>query len=142
MSLMTPNPTTMKKEINPKSRRRRKSLAITKRNGTATNVGISISPMKPQEIMELAYQRAKEGGYLGQVYSAHGFLLDPTFWQALGKAEGWGNISLDGAVWKSGRDGYINVWQSYWHDFIDALASGKSADAFFEELLKDNQKKI
>lgn len=116
---------------------------------------------------EKAIKKAIDGGYQGgknfaSYRSSHGYhriiicdegilpkkvlelsdiLLDPTFWQALGKAEGWGNISLDGAVWKSGRDGYINVWQSYWHDFIDHLASGKSADAFFEELLKDNQTK-
>ncbi len=56
-------------------------------------------------------------------------LLDPLFWQALGKAEGWE---------KDGSDTYFSnwtSWQYYWHRFIDHLAEGKSADSFFEELL-------
>ncbi len=63
--------------------------------------------------------------------------LDPSFWQALGKARGWGKKTLsNGMVADVGRDGYINVWQSYWHDFIDHLAEGKDAESFFAELLR------
>ncbi len=61
-------------------------------------------------------------------------LLDTLFWQYLGKALRWG-IDEDGNVY--GRDGFINVWQSYWHDFIDHLAEGKDIDVFFDELIEE-----
>lgn len=56
---------------------------------------------------------------------------DPLFWQALGKAEGWG------------EDGYCpNIckrehWLRYWHNFINHLAEGKDVDSFFKDLLKE-----
>lgn len=65
--------------------------------------------------------------------------MSPLFWQALGKAEGWGKSIIDGKEWKTGRDGYKNVWQSYWHDLIDALSQGKTIEEFFGELLGTNQ---
>lgn len=60
---------------------------------------------------------------------------DPLFWQALGKALGWG-------MWKSPEinasaieEDYWGestpLWKWHWHCFIDHLASGKSADEFF-----------
>lgn len=75
---------------------------------------------------------------------------DPLFWQALGKAEGWTAIdthrcSLNG-IERTGKakncslcfgEGKNGIhWLDVWHLFIDHLASGKSADEFFEELLK------
>lgn len=66
-------------------------------------------------------------------------LLDPLFWQALGKAMGWKgtenhnhelNEDCSSSCW--GMDG----WQLTWHRFIDHISSGKDADSFFEELLK------
>lgn len=127
--------------------------------------------------MEQAIKKAIEGGYkmlwdkgLRSAYPFAAF-IDPLFWQALGKALGWGIKKIDnkkkcpecgglgmtatpdgeqhdcfncgnrGKITiqvdqKVGRDGYINAWQSYWHDFIDHLAEGKDADSFFNELLK------
>ena len=95
-----------------------------------------------------AIKDAFKGGYTGnghatlrengEVYwSGDSIFLDRTFWQALGKARGWGKKTLsNGMVANVGRDGYINVWQSYWHDFIDHLAEGKDAESFFTELLR------
>lgn len=54
-------------------------------------------------------------------------LLDPLFWQALGKAEGWDKHSWGGKV---------ELWKFEWHRFTDHLASGKDINSFFEELLK------
>lgn len=56
-------------------------------------------------------------------------LLDPTFWQSLGKALGWG-LTVDEN--HSGPNEPIE----YWHNFIDHLAEGKDPDSFFQALLK------
>src|SRR4051794_12707419 len=50
-------------------------------------------------------------------YSMAEIALDPTFWQALSKALGWGTKWLDGHSVTVGRDGYLNAWQSYEIDF-------------------------
>ncbi len=54
--------------------------------------------------------------------------LDPNFWQALGKAKQWGYTK--GYLAGGGKD----EWQEHWHDFIDHLADGKPAEAFFADL--------
>ncbi len=53
-------------------------------------------------------------------------LLDPTFWQALGKARGW----------SSERSALYNrpIWHAQWIYFIDHLAEGKDAESFFAAL--------
>ena len=77
-----------------------------------------------------------EEGSLSNVGLARIF-IDPLFWQALGKARGWG-IGQDFAVdhltkeygnWIAGHS-----WGWYWHSFIDHLAEGKSAEDFFKDL--------
>lgn len=78
-------------------------------------------------------------------------LLDPAFWQALGKAMGWGKF-----IWKTASincnackavtggscgthgdsiQGSGQRWLYEWHLCIDHLAEGKSADEFFLSLL-------
>lgn len=58
--------------------------------------------------------------------SPYRVFLDPTFWQALGKARGWG-----AEAWGWGGE----TWVMEWHRFIDALAEGKDAESFFKNLL-------
>jgi len=53
-------------------------------------------------------------------------LLDPLFWQCLGKSLGWGAIGNESIL--------TPEWKIYWHRFIDYLAEGKSAEEFFKEL--------
>lgn len=104
--------------------------------------------------IQQATQKAIEGGWKGvdativegQVYTfgkrivEPEALLDPLFWQSLGKAMGWGT----GCNICSG-DECINPkehltknhkypWQIEWHRFIDHLAEGKSIELFFAEL--------
>lgn len=57
-------------------------------------------------------------------------LLDPTFWQALGKALGWNK-------WEGFNKPYDmkDEWQDQWHRFITALSEGQSPDDFFKTLL-------
>lgn len=64
-------------------------------------------------------------------YPVERFVLDPTFWQCLGKIEGWGTkmISIEGVRQR-------NTWDKYFHFFIDHLIEGKDVNSFFEQLLK------
>ncbi len=66
-------------------------------------------------------------------------LLDPLFWQALGKAEGWEKKTVKGQPCGikdcTGEHLKGTDWKEQWHRFIDHLAEGKTADSFFENLL-------
>jgi hypothetical protein len=65
-------------------------------------------------------------------YSSEAFvMLDPLFWQALGKAMGW-----ESKVFICPGHKKEEMWFYHWHRFIDHLAEGKDADSFFKELLK------
>lgn len=96
--------------------------------------------------MEKALKKALEGGWTGGItylgdrtieekvsFFANDYefcfekeLLNPLFWQALGKAMGWETSpSFD----------YGTDWATEWHSFIDHLAQGKDIDSFFNELL-------
>lgn len=104
--------------------------------------------------MEQAIQKVREVGYF-PLYSVTGnekpvtakeaILLDPLFWQALGKALGLGVQIGDykGDVHVNHESNGGNCTElcivpsvKIWHSFIDHLAEGKSADSFFKELIK------
>lgn len=114
--------------------------------------------------MEQAIRKAIEGGYNPNwnIHKIQEFpelydkaLLDPLFWQALGKAEWWNNIkAIDLArceicdsktchkkIVKGEPKNYVPTksWLYHWHHFIDHLAEGKDAESFFTDLLKANQ---
>ena len=114
--------------------------------------------------MQTPTQRAiekavREGGYDGSWFLyprntdgknvRNQLLLDPHFWQALGRALGWRRFARDEAT----RSDYPSItmptyeweyqgaiqeesWLYHQHRFIDWLAQEKSADEFFEEILK------
>jgi hypothetical protein len=71
---------------------------------------------------------------VGTWYYPQGIVLDPLFWQALGKALGWkkakGNMSyaLNEIVG-------IPAWQTYAHDYFDLLLIGSDTEKFWKELL-------
>lgn len=54
-------------------------------------------------------------------------LLDPKFWQALGKTMGW-------SIMQMAADGTPVYDTSEWHAMIDALAEGKTIEEYFETL--------
>lgn len=62
-------------------------------------------------------------------------LLDPSFWQSLGKALGWRDYS-NADLCRECVTKYspMSGWRAYWHRFIDHLADGKSAELFFESI--------
>lgn len=69
------------------------------------------------------------GGAWVDVVSDYHVLLDPAFWQALGKARRWDEhrcIVNNGLCDK--------CWSSHWHRLIDHLASGKEVESFFATL--------
>jgi hypothetical protein len=64
-------------------------------------------------------------------------VLDPLFWQALGKAEGWGTTTRQGVTSVGTKTFHEDqLYLDKWHRLIDHLAEGKDADSFFKELLK------
>ena len=57
-------------------------------------------------------------------------ILDPLFWECLGKAKNWGTTEKTGPktwYWKA------NVLEK-WHRMIDHLAEGGTIESFFETL--------
>ncbi len=121
--------------------------------------------------MEKAIKKAIEGGYKDytetsgsscQKYHSD-ILLDPKFWQALGKAEGWYQYSEEkyqkgeqterealieveeklGVILKYANDeityspykGEGETWQEHWHAFIDHLIAEKPIEDFFTNIL-------
>jgi hypothetical protein len=86
---------------------------------------------------EQAIHKAIVGGYEKHIsllgthlyYVEKGpILLDPLFWQALGRALGW----MEGVGKK--YLAYNQWWLQPWHGFIDHLAHGGSPESFFENL--------
>lgn len=105
--------------------------------------------------MEQAIQKAIEGGYnlpKGDNYkveftpdgatqkwnvSTHKTLLDPLFWQCLGKSLEWGGLGIvRSCLCHETKAHELMVWESQMHSFIDHLIAGKDIDSFFTQLLK------
>jgi len=65
-------------------------------------------------------------------------LLDPRFWQALGRTLGWGEVCdlaitcVHGAEECQSCRGYY--WMYQWHCFIQTMAHGNTLEAFFARL--------
>lgn len=85
------------------------------------------------KIPEEIWDKALDGGYedISENDNDAERLLDPKFFQALGKALGWNEIS--GSYHSYNEDGKT-AWQMKMHRFIDHLIAGKSVESFFEEL--------
>lgn len=65
------------------------------------------------------------------------WLLDPKFWQCLGKEMEWsdGVCSHLGMCRGKCPESKIPSWLFYWHKFIDHLAEGKKSEEFFKQFL-------
>lgn len=95
--------------------------------------------------MNEAILKAIEGGYYQPHYGkeqkvyTNDALLDPTFWQALGKALGWEKYYLYvHPKAESGTHTHIceKSWLYHWHLYIDHIASDKDPELFWKEILK------
>lgn len=84
--------------------------------------------------MEKAIRLAIEkGGYsLGtaDIFDYQIVLLDPLFWQALGKALKWGESEL----WENDKN--IPHWKLHALNFFELKLTGGDEEKFWEELLK------
>ena len=97
--------------------------------------------MTPNETIAKAIT---EGGFIGHPladwheHDKHEILLDPLFWQALGKSMGWGNTNVCGHCRSNLYDSYERkedkMWHYYWLSFIDHLAEGGSVESYFANL--------
>lgn len=66
--------------------------------------------------------------------------LDPLFWQALGKAEGWEEktyyeINCQARNYQTYEETSEITWKLQMHCLIDHLIGGKDVESFFGELL-------
>ncbi len=95
--------------------------------------------------MNEAIKCAIEGGWndvvVGDENGQYRAFLDPFFWQALGKMEGWEETShrADALAYSLSvihNKKILPRWRREWHHFIDHLAEGATPDDFFNELLK------
>lgn len=89
--------------------------------------------------IEEAITKAVEGGWIRKDYlvlnipsltrefPVECILLDPLFWQALGKAIGWNTAVL-------AFEDSEPTWKDHQHRLISHIQSGKSIESFFETL--------
>lgn len=103
-----------------------------------------------------AIQKANEGGWKTTLEPYRSLseaialaLLDPLFWQALGKSMGWEKktvvrrgIIIGNFVIPTGQQfeemgfdmDYIPTWCYHWHRLIDKLAEGGTIEDYFNNL--------
>ena len=72
--------------------------------------------------------------------SINSILLDPKFWQALGREEGWcTKIGNKTEHYFGCRNKYRKCSTKEMHNFIDHLIEGKPINEFFDELLVNKE---
>jgi len=75
-------------------------------------------------------QKAKDGGFpTKSTVFRYNYLLEPLFWQCLGKSLGWPEVDM--------RNPIDPAWLWRWHMLIDHLAEGKDIDDYFKGLEKN-----
>ena len=83
-----------------------------------------------------AIKKAIEGGYKSpniigtELGYFNGIFLDPQFWQCLGKAMEWGYKDIVDPSDHFSQEEWIDKW----HDLIDHLAEGGTAEDYFKQL--------
>jgi hypothetical protein len=107
--------------------------------------------VEDKNYMQEALKTAKENGYDNAIadeclkawkehdtVSLHDYasiLLDPLFFQALGKGLGWKTKEQYIADGEEDPSGVKDQWRYEWRRFIDHLAEGKDIESFFTNLL-------
>ena len=100
--------------------------------------------MKIQNAIEKAIEKGWQGANGSTESDCHscefidGMLLDPKFWQCLGKAMGWDEEAPKGyTAFKDIKDEFGHTqsyWNYMWHRLIDHLSEGETIEKYFEEL--------
>lgn len=70
--------------------------------------------------------------------TVHEMLLDPTWWQALGRGLGWSDTFI--VDYTASQIGHFRAedwdeWEFHWHDLITHLAANLPLEDFFKSLL-------
>lgn len=97
----------------------------------------------PKEAIEKAIEGKWQPNYLFDMMPATNYFalleedfariaLDPTFWQALGKALGW-RTGMTFADIFDGRE--LSGWEYHAHRFYDLILQGKDTTDFWKEIL-------
>lgn len=94
---------------------------------------------EPQTLVD-GYAYPYDGGACYRKMQTYHELLDPLFWQAVGKSEGWEAMTSDtcrhcGRHYPIGNQPEaVLQWKVMWHRMIDALADGKTIEEFISTL--------
>lgn len=66
-------------------------------------------------------------------------ILDPLFWQSLGKALGWNGLNVDlmDIMKEQGKIIEPNEWRVYANEFFDLILAGGDTEKFWKDLLAD-----
>ena len=91
-----------------------------------------------------AIEKAIEGGYTIDPFHDPSrpiqaqYLLETSFWEALGRALGWNNETITVHAVENGKPTIVTRiqqhWLSHWQRFIDHIAAGKTPESFFESM--------
>ncbi len=84
-----------------------------------------------------------EGGEVNAIIQvADHFALDPSFWQALGRVEGWGDWTYEDYMKYPGAIGEYKykTWHWHQHRLLDHINEGESIESYFKELLTPSNK--
>ena len=99
-----------------------------------THVGIRLSIMQNY----VSFYNSEDCSDMWSVegLSLSTILLDPLFWQALGKQQEWGWDEVIASNGGFSLEVPSLEWVFHWHSLIDHIAEGKSIDDFFNNLIK------
>ncbi len=115
------------------------AIKIAIQNGWTTFKGHKIDYVR---FIDTGYKRLAEvieeqEGRLSSstTFSYDEFFLDPLFWQSLGKGLGWEEtVEVEIPDFPLMPPLKATHWKVQWHHFVDAIAEGRSPEAFFREL--------
>jgi hypothetical protein len=102
--------------------------------------GWGVPDGKDATYSKYAYLGYSESGlyekcYDGVFYSFGQIALDPTFWQALGSAFGWGDTEME-----NGNEPFAVPWYLlHAHRFYDLILTGKDTTQFWSDLLGNKE---
>jgi hypothetical protein len=114
------------------------SFEIAIKNGWTTFKGHKIHSVRlipGDKRLAEAIEEHGERASSSTTFSYDEFFLDPLFWQSLGKGLGWEEtVEVEIPDFPMTPALKATQWKVHWHHFIDAVAEGRTPEAFFREL--------
>lgn len=94
-------------------------------------IGKEMKGTLPNELGVLAMWNTNRSSFHISLVEA---VLDPTFWQALGKSEGWNTLTETGDYSYQQEPRLQETWLYHMHHMIDHIADGGTINSFIETL--------